>query len=104
MTTSNLQFAFLTTLVRHVRHIGVLGSALLLAACANPVDTAAADGDQECVYVRVTGSNLPVKECRSRAERETLAAQNEEAAQQGLRDLRNLDEFGVASPGAESLD
>lgn len=74
---------------------------LLLTSCANPPATA--DAGQECVYVKVTGSNLPVKDCRPRAEREALAAQNEEAAQQGLRDLRNLDEFGVASPGADSL-
>ncbi|MGV3591132.1 MAG: hypothetical protein ACO1PZ_05540 [Gammaproteobacteria bacterium] len=81
----------------------VLFASALLVSCANPPrDTAGAD--QECVYVKVTGSNMPVKECRTAAEREALAAQNEEAAQQGLRDLRALDEFGVASPGADSLD
>lgn len=85
------------------RAVFVLFAAALLASCANPPRDAAS-ADQECVYVKVTGSNMPVKECRTTEEREALAAQNEEAAQEGLRDLRALDEFGVASPGADSLD
>jgi hypothetical protein len=82
----------------------MLVATTLLASCVNPVNSDQAGVEQECVYVKVTGSNLPVKECRTAEERAALAAQREEAAQQGLRDLRNLDEFGVAAPGAASLE
>src|SRR5690606_19702500 len=54
------------------------GAVLLLAACAGTPPGGVA-GAEECVYVRVTGSNLPVKECRSREEREAIAAANEQA-------------------------
>ena len=83
----------------------VVVSSMLLAACVNPPrETAQADGDEECVYVKVTGSNLPVKECTTREQREALAAQNREAGEQGFRNLRDLGEFGVESAGADSLD
>jgi len=79
----------------------ILASGLLLAACTNPVrDTAG----QECVYVRVTGSNLPVKECRTAEERAALAARERDAAEQGLDNLQDLQEYGVEAPGAASLD
>jgi hypothetical protein len=84
--------------------VSISASVLLLASCANPPPTDAQGNAQECVYVRVTGSNLPVKECRTQAEREALAARNREAAEQGVEDLRKLDEFGVESAGAASLD
>lgn len=90
--------------VMRFRVASMLIAALALASCVNPVDTSQAAAGQECVYVKVTGSNMPVKECRTREEREALAEQNAEAAQQGLRDLRTLEEFGVESPGADSLD
>lgn len=104
MATPNLQVASLAAAaVARFRLVSLLFAAALLAACANPPrDTASAD--QECVYVKVTGSNMPVRDCRPRAEREALAEQTGEAAQQGLSDLRRLEEFGVASPGADSLD
>lgn len=104
MTQPNLQVASIdAAAATRFRIASLLVAACLLTACANPPrDTA--NADQECVYVKVTGSNMPVKECRTAEERAALAAQNEEAAQQGLSDLRRLDEFGVASPGADSLD
>jgi hypothetical protein len=78
--------------------------ALLLGACAGtPAGNAQAGSDQECVYVRVTGSNLPVKECRSREEREAIAAREREAAQNSARDIQLLDEAGDRALGADSL-
>lgn len=81
----------------------LVGSLLLLTACAGTPSSGTASADEECVYVRVTGSNLPIKECRSRAEREAIAARNEEAAQNSLRDIQLLDEAGDQSLGADSL-
>ena len=80
----------------------VLG--LLLASCAGTPANDTARADEECVYVRVTGSNLPIKECRSKAERDALAAQQQEAAQNSARDIQLLDETGGASLGADSLN
>lgn len=81
----------------------LLGSLLLLTSCAGTPSADSASADEECVYVRVTGSNLPIKECRSRAEREAIAAANEQAAQNSLRDIQLLDEAGDQSLGADSL-
>lgn len=78
------------------------GAVLLLAACAGTPSGGVA-GAEECVYVRVTGSNLPVKECRSREEREAIAAANEQAVQNSVRDIQLLDEVGDRALGADSL-
>jgi hypothetical protein len=103
MTTPNLQVAVtLAAAVLRFRYTCMMIAVPLLVSCQNPVNTDQAG--RECVYVKVTGSNMPVRQCSTREEREALAAQQEEAAQQGLRDLRALEEFGVASPGADSLD
>ena len=80
-----------------------ISAALLLGACAGTPSGDTASADEECVYVKVTGSNLPIKECRSRAEREAIAAANEQAAQNSLRDIQLLDEAGDQSLGADSL-
>ncbi|HHX81368.1 MAG TPA: hypothetical protein GX696_00105 [Pseudomonadaceae bacterium] len=80
----------------------VLG--LLLASCAGTPANNTAGADEECVYVRVTGSNLPIKECRSKAERDAIAAQQQAAAQNSVRDIQLLDETGGASLGADSLN
>jgi hypothetical protein len=76
---------------------------LLLASCANPPPADQAGTGEECVYVRVTGSNLPVKECRTAAEREAIAATEREASEQGLRDLRQLEEYDGKAPGGDSI-
>lgn len=81
----------------------MLGSLLLLGACAGTPAAGTASADEECVYVKVTGSNLPVKDCRPRGEREALAAQQQEAAQNSARDIQLLDEAGDRSLGADSL-
>lgn len=80
----------------------VLG--LLLVSCAGTPANDTARADEECVYVRVTGSNLPIKECRSKAERDAIAAQQQAAAQNSARDIQLLDETGGASLGADSLN
>jgi hypothetical protein len=71
----------------------LLASGFLLTSCRNPSrDLQATDG-QECVYVRVTGSNLPVRQCRTAEESAALAAQEREGAEEGLDDLQDLQEF-----------
>ena len=87
---------------RHCRPAALLALSLLLVSCANPPPDQAAAG-QECVYVRVTGSNLPVKQCSTPEERAAIAAREREAGEQGVRDMRDLNEFGVEAAGAESL-
>ena len=78
-----------------------LTALLLLASCANPVPADQAANGQVCEYVRVTGSNLPVKQCRSQDE--VLAAAERDAAEQGLRDLQVLQEYEGKAPGGDSL-
>jgi hypothetical protein len=85
--------------VRIVQAVCLLASALLLVSCRNPGRDLQASSDQECVYVEVTGSNLPVKQCRTREERDALAAQEREGAEEGLDDLQDLQEFGVENGG-----
>jgi hypothetical protein len=79
----------------------VLG--LLLVSCAGTTNSQAGAGE-ECVYVKVTGSNLPVKECRSAAEREAIAANNRQASDEYFQDALLLEETGGASLGADSLE
>lgn len=93
MNTAVRQVPIAKTL-RIVLSAAVLAPALLLAGCKNPVPQDQAGNDVVCVYERVTGSNLPVRTCRTAAERAALAAQMEEAAQQEILDQRRLDEFG----------
>jgi hypothetical protein len=83
--------------------IPALSAVLLLTACAGTPGGGVASAEEDCVYVRVTGSNLPVKDCRPRGEREALAAQQREAAQNSARDIQLLDEAGDRSLGADSL-
>ena len=101
MTSKRLPVAAIT--LHFLKAIGLPLAGLLLASCAND-PAQSANAGEECVYVRVTGSNMPVKECSTAEEREAIAASNREAAEQGLRDLQTLGEFGVEAPGAASLD
>lgn len=88
---------------RFMKLTGLLIPALLVVSCAgDPANSA--NAGEVCEYVRVTGSNMPIKECRSPEERAAIAAREREAAEQGLRNQRDLDEFGVESVGAASLD
>jgi hypothetical protein len=82
----------------------VLVLGFLLASCAGTANPTQAGAEVECVYVKVTGSNLPVKECRSKAEREALAAETREASEDLFRQNQTLDEFGTESVGADSLN
>jgi hypothetical protein len=82
----------------------MLAAAFLLTSCRNPSRDLVASADQECVYEEVTGSNLPVKRCRSAEERAALAAREREGAEQGLDNLQDLQEFEGLAPGADSLD
>jgi hypothetical protein len=105
MKPANSQVA--SSVQRTVRSVQVLcllaaASVLLLVSCRNPGRDLEASADQECVYVEVTGSNLPVKQCRTREEREALAAQaarERDGAEEGLDDLQDLQEFGVENGG-----
>lgn len=104
MTNMRSQVYFGSGIFRPLFALSGILAALLLGACVGtPAENAQAGADEECVYVRVTGSNLPVKECRSRAEREAIAARNQEAAQNSARDIQLLDEAGNQSLGADSL-
>lgn len=85
-----------------LRTASILIPALLLVSCAGDPARSARAGE-ECVYVKVTGSNLPVKECRTAEERAAIAAMEREAGEQGVRNQRDLDEFGVEAAGADSL-
>lgn len=78
-----------------------MAALLLLTSCQNPVSADQAANGQVCTYERVTGSNLPVKVCRSQDE--VLAAAERDAAEQGLRDLQVLQEYEGKAPGGDSL-
>jgi hypothetical protein len=89
--------------VRALKPAAIAALGCLLVSCAGTPANGTASADEECTYVRVTGSNLPVKQCSSAAEREAIAARNEEAAQNSAEDIRLLDETGAQSLGADSL-
>lgn len=91
------------SIARTCGRAGTLVLVLLLASCVNPPPKDAAGVEMECVYVERTGSNLPVRECRTAEERAAIAAREREAGEQGVRDMRDLNEFGVESAGADSL-
>lgn len=82
---------------------GGLALILLLTSCAGTPSPEQVAAGVECEYVKVTGSNMPVRECTTAAQREAIAAMRREAGEQGLRDMQKLDEFGVESVGASSL-
>lgn len=105
MNAKNSQVAvFLRRPLRIVPAACLLASGLLLVSCKNPVPDAQASDGMECVYVRVTGSNLPVKQCRTAEERAALAASEREGAVQALDNLQDLQEYEGKAPGGDSLD
>lgn len=105
MNSANTLIApFIRRTLQLVPVVCLLTSGLLLASCRNPSrDVQAADG-QVCVYERVTGSNLPVRRCRTAEEMAVLAAQEREGAEQALDNLQDLQEYEGKAPGGDSLD
>jgi len=81
-----------------------LGTSLLLVACAGtPPEGTLANEDMECTMVTVTGSNMPIRDCRPRRQSADIDEQNREAALNSVRDIQLLDEAGPQSLGADSL-
>lgn len=105
MNFANMQVApVVRSTLRMLPAAGLLISGLLLASCRNPVRDEQASGGEECVYERVTGSNMPVKRCSTAEQREALAAREREGAEQGLENLQDLQEFEGLAPGGASVD
>jgi hypothetical protein len=104
MNSANTQVApFVRRTVRILPVTCMLAAAFLLASCRNPSRDLQASAGQECVYERVTGSNLPVQRCRT-AEEMAALAQEREGAEQGLDNLQDLQEFEGLAPGGDSID
>lgn len=82
----------------------LLLSVFLLSSCRNPVRDEQAGAGQECVYEKVTGSNMPVKRCTTAEERAALAATEREGAEQALDNLQDLQEYEGLAPGGDSID
>lgn len=106
MAITRLQFTSFNNLTVLVfKSFSSLALGMLLVSCANdPNARPQASSDQVCVYVKNTGSNLPVKECRTRAERQALTENTREASEELFRQSQALDETGAQSLGADSLE
>jgi hypothetical protein len=92
------------TLIKRALAPSLVAASLLLAACAGtPPEGTVASEDMECVMVPVTGSRMPLRDCRPREVWEAIAAAQREAAANSARDIILLDEAGNAALGADSL-
>ncbi len=105
MNSANTQVApFVRRTARILPVTCMLAAAFLLTSCRNPSRDLQASAGQECVYERVTGSNLPVRRCRTAEEMAVLAAQEREGAEQALDNLQDLQEYEGKAPGGDSFD